>query len=30
MENDLIDFYNSFNLTCGNNTMKFINYLEDI
>ena len=30
LENNLIDFYNSFNLTCGNNTMKFINYLEDI
>ena len=30
LENNLIDFYNSFNLTCGNNTMKFINYLQNI
>lgn len=30
LENNLVDFYNSFNLNCGNNTMKFINYLENI
>ena len=30
LEQNLTDFYNSFNLKCGNNTMKFINYLENI
>ena len=30
IETDLLDFYKSFNLTCGNNTMKFINYLENL
>ena len=30
IESKLNDFYESFNLTCGNNTMKFINYLENI
>ena len=30
IENDLSDFYKSFNLTCGNNTLKFINYLENL
>ena len=30
LEQNLIYFYNSFNLTCGNNTMKFINYLENL
>ena len=30
IEKDLSDFYKSFNLTCGNNTLKFINYLENV
>ena len=30
LENNLIEFYRSFNLSCGNNTMKFINYLENL
>ena len=30
IEPNLTDFYKSFNLSCGNNTMKFINYLENI
>ena len=30
IENELFDFYQSFNLTCGNNTSKFINYLENL
>ena len=30
VEKNLSDFYQSFNLTCGNNTMKFINYLENL
>lgn len=28
LDEKLIEFYKTFNLTCGNNTMKFINYLE--
>ena len=30
VEKHLSDFYQSFNLTCGNNTMKFINYLQNL
>ena len=30
VEKDINDFYKSFNLTCGNNTIKFINYLENL
>ena len=30
IEKNLSDFYKSFNLTCGNNTKKFINYIENI
>ena len=30
LEQNLTDFYDSFNLTCENNTMKFINYLENL
>ena len=30
IEKDLVKFYKSFNLSCGNNTMKFINYLENL
>lgn len=30
IEQDLSNFYKSFNLTCGNNTLKFINYLENL
>ena len=30
VEEELSEFYKSFNLTCGNNTMKFINYLENL
>ena len=30
VEENLNEFYESFNLTCGNNTMKFINYLENL
>ena len=30
IEGNLKDFYESFNLTCGNNTIKFINYLENL
>ena len=30
VEQNIIDFYKSFNLTCGNNTNKFINYLENL
>ena len=30
IEKNLSDFYNKFNFTCGNNTMKFINYLENL
>ena len=30
VENDLFEFYQSFNLSCGNNTFKFINYLENL
>jgi hypothetical protein len=30
VEKSLSNFYQSFNLTCGNNTMKFINYLENL
>ena len=30
IEENLKDFYESFNLTCGNNTIKFINYLENL
>ena len=30
IEIDLSEFYNNFNFTCGNNTMKFINYLENL
>ena len=30
VEKDLFKFYKSFNLTCGNNTIKFINYLENL
>jgi CDP-glycerol glycerophosphotransferase (TagB/SpsB family) len=30
IENELFEFYQSFNLTCGNNTNKFINYLENL
>ena len=30
IDKSLKEFYNSFNLSCGNNTMKFINYLENL
>jgi CDP-glycerol glycerophosphotransferase (TagB/SpsB family) len=30
VEKDLFEFYESFNLTCENNTIKFINYLENL
>ena len=30
IEEEVSDFYKSFNLTCENNTMKFINYLENL
>ena len=30
IETNLNKFYESFNLTCGNNTIKFINYLENL
>ena len=30
VEKDINDFYKSFNLTCGNNTIKFINSLNSI
>jgi CDP-glycerol glycerophosphotransferase (TagB/SpsB family) len=30
VEENLNEFYESFNLTCGNNTIKFINYLENL
>ena len=30
IEKNLSEFYNNFNFTCGNNTMKFINYLENL
>ena len=30
IEKKVADFYKSFNLTCENNTMKFINYLENL
>ena len=30
LENNLVQFYNSFNFMCGNNTLKFINYLKNI
>ena len=30
VEKNLSDFYKNFNFTCGNNTMKFINYLENL
>ena len=30
IEKKFSDFYKSFNFTCGNNTMKFINYLENL
>ena len=30
IEQSLVEFYKSFNLKCGNNTMKFINYLENL
>ena len=30
VESSLLNFYNSFNFTCGNNTMKFINYLDNL
>ena len=30
VEKNLSEFYNKFNFTCGNNTMKFINYLDNL
>ena len=30
VEENLNEFYENFNLTCGNNTIKFINYLENL
>ena len=30
IDKNLSDFYKSFNFNCGNNTMKFINYLESL
>ena len=30
IEHDLSYFYQSFNFSCGNNTLKFINYLENL
>ena len=30
IEKEMIEFYQSFNLTCENNTKKFINYLENL
>jgi len=30
VEKNISDFYQSFNLTCGNNTNRFINYLENL
>ena len=30
IEKHVSEFYKTFNLSCGNNTMKFINYLDNL